>query len=151
LDKILSVKNLSVSFDTYAGVVQAVRNVSFDLDKGETLAIVGESGSGKSVMSKSLMGLIPQPPGKIDGEYIQYKNENILSFSKGKLRKLRGSEISIVFQDPMTSLNPTMTVKNQIIEGILTHNRISKKKAVARAIELLGLVGIHEQRSEERR
>lgn len=144
LDKILSVKNLSVSFDTYAGVVQAVREVSFDLEKGETLAIVGESGSGKSVMSKSLMGLIPQPPGKIKGEYIRYKNEDILSFSKGKLRKLRGSEISIVFQDPMTSLNPTMTVKNQIIEGILTHNRISKKKAVDRAIELLGLVGIHE-------
>lgn len=144
LDKILSVKNLSVSFDTYAGVVQAVRDVSFDLGKGETLAVVGESGSGKSVMSKSLMGLIPQPPGKIDGEYIRYKNENILSFGKRKLRKLRGSEISIVFQDPMTSLNPTMTIKNQIIEGILTHNRISKKKAVERAIELLGLVGIHE-------
>lgn len=143
LEKILSVKNLSVSFDTYAGVVQAVRDVSFDLHKGETLAIVGESGSGKSVMSKSIMGLIPQPPGKIEGEHILYNGENILNFNKNKLRKLRGSEISIVFQDPMTSLNPTMTVKNQIIEGILEHHKISKKKAVERAIELLKLVGIH--------
>ncbi|MFB9860180.1 dipeptide ABC transporter ATP-binding protein [Salinicoccus siamensis] len=144
MDEILSVKNLDVTFDTYAGVVQAVRNVSFDLKKGETLAVVGESGSGKSVMSKSIMGLIPEPPGKISGEYIKYKDEDILKYNKKKLRKLRGSEISIVFQDPMSSLNPTMTVKNQIIEGILTHSKISKKEAVGRAIEILGSVGIHE-------
>lgn len=143
LEKILSVKNLNVSFNTYAGVVQAVRDVSFDLNKGETLAIVGESGSGKSVMSKSLMGLIPSPPGVVKGDAITYKNENILEFSKKKLRKLRGAEISIVFQDPMTSLNPTMTVKQQIIEGILLHQKVSKKEAIEKAIELLRSVGIH--------
>lgn len=143
LDKILSVKNLNVSFNTYAGVVQAVRNVSFDLHNGETLAIVGESGSGKSVMSKSLMGLIPSPPGVVRGDTITYKHENILNFNKKKLRKLRGSEISIVFQDPMTSLNPTMTIKQQIIEGIILHQKVSKKEAVKKAIGLLNSVGIH--------
>lgn len=143
LDKILSVKNLNVSFNTYAGVVQAVRDVSFDLHNGETLAIVGESGSGKSVMSKSLMGLIPSPPGVVKGDAITYKNENILNFNKKKLRKLRGSEISIVFQDPMTSLNPTMTIKQQIIEGIMLHQKTSKKEAVKKAIGLLNSVGIH--------
>lgn len=143
LDKILSVKNLNVSFNTYAGVVQAVRDVSFDLHNGETLAIVGESGSGKSVMSKSLMGLIPSPPGVVRGDTITYKHENILNFNKKKLRKLRGSEISIVFQDPMTSLNPTMTIKQQIIEGIILHQKVSKKEAVKKAIGLLNSVGIH--------
>lgn len=143
MENILSVKNLSVSFDTYAGVVQAVRDVSFDLKKGETLAVVGESGSGKSVMSKSLMGLVPQPPAKIEGGHVLYNNENILEYSEKKLRKLRGAEMSIIFQDPMTSLNPTMTVKNQIIEGILEHNKISKREAVKRAVDLLGKVGIH--------
>src|SRR5699024_6980032 len=143
MEDILSVKNLSVSFDTYAGVIQAVRGVSFNLKKGETLAIVGESGSGKSVMSKSLMGLIPQPPAKIEGEQILYNGENILDYKEKSFRKLRGAEMSIIFQDPMTSLNPTMTVKNQIIEGILEHDNISKKEAVEKAIDLLGKVGIH--------
>ncbi|MFD1037516.1 dipeptide ABC transporter ATP-binding protein [Virgibacillus byunsanensis] len=144
MEKILTVEDLNVSFDTYEGEVKAVRGVSFDLYKGETLAVVGESGSGKSVMSKSLMGLIPEPPGKITAGSIHYKNRNIVNMSKNEIRKLRGSEISIIFQDPMTSLNPTMTVKNQIIEGMITHQNLSKKVATQKAVELLELVGLQD-------
>src|SRR5690625_4383715 len=119
MKKVLSVNNLNVSFDTYAGEVKAVRGASFDLYKGETLDIVGESGSGKSVMSKSLVGLVPQPPGKITKGEIWYEDRNIIKLPKNELRKLRGSALSIIFQDPMTSLNPTMTIKKQITEGII--------------------------------
>src|SRR5699024_11169967 len=139
---ILTVKDLHVKFDTQEGVVQAVRGVSFDLKQGETLAVVGESGSGKSVMSKSLMGMVPSPPGRIDKGEIYYKDKNILHLSKKGLREIRGSKISSISQDPMSSLNPTMTIKNQIIEGILAHRNVSKKEAVEKAIELLELVGL---------
>ena len=142
MKKILSVKDLHVTFNTYEGDVKAVRGVSFDLNQGETLAVVGESGSGKSVMSKSLMGLVPSPPGKIDDGEIYYKDINVLNLSKKGLRKLRGSKISMISQDPMSSLNPTMTVQNQIIEGIITHQNVSKKIAIQKAIELLELVGL---------
>ncbi|WP_342601167.1 ABC transporter ATP-binding protein [Psychrobacillus sp. FSL H8-0483] len=142
MEKILSVDDLHISFDTYDGEVKAVRGVTFDLYKGETLAIVGESGSGKSVMSKSIMGFIPKPSGRVVKGNIWYKKHDITTFSKKELMNIRGSDISIIFQDPMTSLNPTMTVKNQIIEGILAHQKLSKKEAGKKAIELLGLVGI---------
>ena len=142
MEKILSVDDLHISFDTYDGEVKAVRGVTFDLYKGETLAIVGESGSGKSVMSKSIMGFIPKPSGRVVSGNIWYKKQDITNFSKKELMNIRGSDISIIFQDPMTSLNPTMTVKNQIIEGILAHQKLSKKEAGKKAIELLGLVGI---------
>lgn len=142
MEKILSVNDLHVNFDTYEGVVQAVRGVSFDLYKGETLAIVGESGSGKSVMSKSIMGLIPQPPGKVTKGSIKYKDSEIEKMSEKELRKLRGAEISYIFQDPMTSLNPTMTIKKQIVEGVIIHQNISKKNAEKIALGLLDLVGI---------
>lgn len=142
MKKILSVNNLNVSFDTYAGEVKAVRGASFDLYKGETLAIAGESGSGKSVMSKSLMGLVPQPPGKITKGEVWYEGRNLIKLPKKELRKLRGSALSIIFQDPMTSLNPTMTIKKQITEGIMAHQQISGRAAKKKAIELLGLVGI---------
>ncbi|TMN21445.1 ABC transporter ATP-binding protein [Lentibacillus cibarius] len=144
MDKVLSVEDLSVSFDTYEGEVKAVRGISFDLYKGETLAVVGESGSGKSVMSKSLIGLIPSPPGKITSGNIHYKNKNVGNLSKKEIRKIRGSEISIIFQDPMTSLNPTMPVKKQIIEGMIAHQNVSRGVASKKAIELLELVGIHD-------
>ncbi|ASN04551.1 ABC transporter ATP-binding protein [Virgibacillus necropolis] len=144
MEKILSVKDLNVSFDTYAGEIKAVRGTSFDLYKGETLAIVGESGSGKSVMSKSLMGLVPQPPGRIVKGEIWYKDCDVIKLPKKGIRKLRGSELSIIFQDPMTSLNPTMTINKQITEGILAHQDISSKEAKKKAIELLELVGIKE-------
>src|SRR3712207_9063712 len=107
MDKILEVKDLRVSFHTYAGEVQSVRGVSFELNKGETLAVVGESGCGKTITSKSIMGLIPMPPGEIkEGSEILFDGKDVVKMSKKELRELRGAEISMIFQDPMTSLNP---------------------------------------------
>lgn len=142
MERILSVDDLHISFDTYDGEVRAVRGVTFDLYKGETLAIVGESGSGKSVMSKSIMGLIPKPSGRVVKGTIKYQNRDITKISNKELRELRGSEVSIIFQDPMTSLNPTMTINNQIMEGILAHQKITKKEAEKKVVSLLDLVGI---------
>ncbi|WP_286676653.1 ABC transporter ATP-binding protein [Cytobacillus solani] len=142
MEKILEVKDLQVSFDTYAGEVKAVRGVSFHLNKGEILAIIGESGSGKSVTSKSLMKLIPNPPGRITGGEIIFKGDNLVNFTEKQMQKIRGSDISMIFQDPMTSLNPTMTVGNQIIESIIKHQKQSKHQAKDKAIKLLEMVGI---------
>ncbi|OZM58329.1 peptide ABC transporter ATP-binding protein [Lottiidibacillus patelloidae] len=142
MDTILEVKNLQVSFDTYAGEVQAVRGVSFDLRKGETLAIVGESGSGKSVTSKSLMRLIPSPPGRIKNGEVLFEGKDLTKLSEREMQSIRGSEIAMIFQDPMTSLNPTMTIGKQITEGLRKHQGLSASAAKVRAIELLDLVGI---------
>jgi oligopeptide transport system ATP-binding protein len=142
MEKILEIKDLKVSFHTYAGEVQAVRGVDFHLEKGETIAIVGESGSGKSVTSKAIMGLIPTPPGEVKSGEIMFEDKDILSLTEKELEKIRGSEISMIFQDPMTALNPTMTVGKQIIEGLIKHKKISKTEAKNKAIELLKLVGI---------
>ncbi|QED49090.1 ABC transporter ATP-binding protein [Cytobacillus dafuensis] len=142
MDKILDVKDLQVSFDTYAGEVKAVRGVSFHLNKGETLAIVGESGSGKSVTSKSLMKLIPNPPGRITGGEIIFEGKDLVKYTEKQMQKIRGSDISMIFQDPMTSLNPTMTVGKQIMESIIKHQKLPKKQAKEKAIELLEMVGI---------
>ncbi|MFS1513295.1 ABC transporter ATP-binding protein [Chengkuizengella sp. SCS-71B] len=140
--KILEVKNMNVSFDTFAGEVQAVRGVDFDLNKGETLAIVGESGSGKSVTSKTIMRLIPTPPGRIKEGEIIFEGKDLAKLSEKEMQKIRGKEISMIFQDPMTSLNPTMKVGKQIMEGLIKHQNLSSSAAKERAIELLGLVGI---------
>lgn len=142
MEKILDVKDLQVSFDTYAGEVKAVRGVTFHLNKGETLAIVGESGSGKSVTSKSLMKLIPNPPGRITGGEIIFEGKNLVDFTEKQMQKIRGSDISMIFQDPMTSLNPTMTVGKQIMESMIKHQKLSKNQAKDKAIELLEMVGI---------
>ena len=142
MEKILDVKNLYVSFDTYSGEVKAVRGVSFHLLKGETLAIVGESGSGKSVTSKSLMKLIPNPPGRITSGEILFEGKNLATLSEKQMQNVRGSDISMIFQDPMTSLNPTMTIGKQIMEGIMKHQKLSKKKAYEKTVELLDMVGI---------
>lgn len=142
MEKILEVKDLHVSFDTYAGEVKAVRGVNFDLYKGEVLAIVGESGSGKSVTSKSLMRLIPNPPGKIVNGEILFEGKDLVKASEKEMQQLRGADISMIFQDPMTSLNPTMTVGKQIMEGLRKHQGLSKEAARERALELLKLVGI---------
>ena len=142
MEKFLYVKNLEVSFQTYGGHVQAVRGVSFDLQKGETLAIVGESGSGKSVTSQTIMKLIPMPPGKISAGQILFNGEDIVPKSEKQMEKIRGQEISMIFQDPMTSLNPTMKIGYQITEVLIKHQRMSKQSAKTRAIELLKLVGI---------
>ncbi|AIM17837.1 ABC transporter ATP-binding protein [Neobacillus sp.] len=142
MEKILQVKDLHVSFTTYGGVVQAVRGVSFDLHRGETLAIVGESGCGKSVTSQSIMRLIPEPPGKIKSGQILLKGIDLIQLKEPELRKIRGANISMIFQDPMTALNPTITIGEQIMEGILQHENISREQAKKAALEMLHLVGI---------
>lgn len=142
MEKILQVKNLQVSFSTYGGEVKAVRGVSFDLHKGETLAIVGESGCGKSVTSQSIMRLIPNPPGKIVGGEILFKGEDLIQLKEAELRKIRGANISMIFQDPMTALNPTLSIGEQIMEGIMQHEKLSRKQARRVAVEMLTLVGI---------
>ncbi|GEM04937.1 peptide ABC transporter ATP-binding protein [Halolactibacillus miurensis] len=144
MENILEVKNLHVSFDTYGGEVQAVRGVSFDLKKGETLAIVGESGSGKSVTTRALAKLIPSPPGRIKEGEILFEGKDLATLSEREMQKIRGKDISTIFQDPMTSLNPTMKIGTQVMEGLLKHNKISKKEARKRTLELLELVGLPE-------
>lgn len=139
---ILDVKDLEVNFKTYGGQVNAVRGVSFHLDQGECIAIVGESGCGKSVTSKAIMGLIPTPPGEISRGSILFNNVDLLKLSKKEMRDIRGSEIGMIFQDPMTYLNPTMTIGKQIREGILKHTSMTKSQAMEKVIEMLWLVGI---------
>lgn len=139
--KLLSVRNLKTSFFTHVGEVKAVRGISFDVNEGEVLGIVGESGSGKSVTSLSIMGLLQYPGRVVDGE-ILLNGEDILTYSKDQMRKVRGKEIAMIFQDPMTSLNPVYTIGNQVMEMILEHEKMTKREARARAIEMLKLVGI---------
>ncbi|MBT2644934.1 ABC transporter ATP-binding protein [Bacillus sp. ISL-41] len=142
MEKVLEVKDLHVSFKTYGGEVKAVRGVTFDLHKGETLAIVGESGCGKSVTSQSIMRLIPEPPGKFDGGSILFKGKDLTKLRDPDMRKIRGSDISMIFQDPMTALNPTLTIGDQLTEGILQHMKLSKEQAKEVAVQMLDLVGI---------
>ncbi|AXI10724.1 peptide ABC transporter ATP-binding protein [Oceanobacillus zhaokaii] len=142
MSKLLEVKDLKVSFNTYNGEVQAVRGVSFDLNKGETLAIVGESGSGKSVTSTTLMGLLPKPQGFIKSGQILFEGEDLVKKSAKEMQKIRGNDIAMVFQDPMSSLNPTMKVGNQIMEGLIKHQNMNRADAKKKATELLELVGI---------
>ncbi|MFD7521218.1 ABC transporter ATP-binding protein [Paenibacillus chitinolyticus] len=145
-ENILEVNDLKVSFNTYAGEVQAVRGVTFDLRKGEVLAIVGESGCGKSVTSQTLMRLIPSPPGVIKGGSILFEGKkgkvDITKLSNKQMESVRGSEMGMIFQDPMTSLNPTMTVGRQISESLIKHQGMTKEQARQRSMELLRLVGL---------
>lgn len=141
-DPILQVQDLKINFKTYSGIVQAVRGVNFELQAGETLAIVGESGSGKSVTSNALMKLIPQPPGIYESGEIIFNGRDLIPLSDKQMSKIRGNEIAMIFQDPMTSLNPTMRVGRQITEVLLQHKKISRYDAKKRAIELLTQVGI---------
>jgi len=141
-EKILEVKNLQTSFFTERGELKAVDSVSFDLFKGRTLGIVGESGCGKSVTSLSIMRLIPNPPGRIIGGEIVYKGRDLLKLGMEDMRKIRGNEISMIFQEPMTSLNPVFTIGNQLVEAIRLHQDLSKGEAINKAVEMLKLVGI---------
>lgn len=141
VEKVLEVDNLNISFDTFAGKVHAIRGVSFDLYRGETLAIVGESGSGKSVTTRSIMRLLSNNA-SIDKGRILFKNENLVTKSEKEMQNIRGKDIAMIFQDPMTSLDPTMNIGNQVAESLRKHKKISKKDALASALELLRLVGI---------
>jgi len=139
---LLSIKNLNVEFKTDEGIVHAVKNFNLDIKKGETVGLVGESGSGKSVTSLAIMGLIPNPPGKITSGEILFQGKDLLKMSREELRKIRGNKISMIFQEPMTSLNPVFTVGNQIDEAIILHQKVSAKEARKRTLELLHEVGI---------
>ena len=139
---LLEVKNLRVSFKTEDGIVRAVNGLSYAIEKGSTLGIVGESGSGKSVSALSIMRLIPSPPGRIDAGEIIFRGENLLHKSESEMRRIRGKDIAIIFQDPMTSLNPVLTVGEQIAEAVQLHLRYSKKDAYDKAVEMLRLVRI---------
>ena len=141
-DKILEVKNLHVSFDTYAGEVKAIRDLSFEVRRGETLAIVGESGSGKSVTVQTIMKLIPMPPGRIKSGQILFEGTDLVKASNKTMRQLRGGKIGMIFQDPMTSLNPTIKIGKQIMEVIKLHKKVSNAEAKKLAIEMLDKVGI---------
>ena len=141
---LLDVRNLTTRFHTRNGVVHAVEDVSFTVDPGETLGIVGESGSGKSVTCYSLLGLIPRPPGRIEGGQAIFDGLDLLKASEKQLRKIRGKRISMIFQDPMTSLNPFMKVSAQLTEPLALHENCRGKEALHRAIEALAEVGIPE-------
>ena len=140
--KLLELEDLKTQFFTTAGTVKAVDGVSYDVEKGETVGIVGESGCGKSVSALSILRLIPDPPGKIVGGKILFMGRNLLELSDVEIRKVRGADIAMVFQEPMTSLNPVLTIGRQITETLEHHMGIEREEADARAVELLGLVGI---------
>lgn len=142
MEKLLEIKDLEISFHTYAGEVKAVRGVNFHVNKGEAVAIVGESGCGKSVTAQSIMKLIPSPPGEYKNGSIEFCGEDLVQKSEAEMQGIRGKEISMIFQDPMTSLNPTMKIGAQIVEGLVKHQGLSKSEAYAKAVEMLRLVGI---------
>jgi oligopeptide/dipeptide ABC transporter ATP-binding protein len=139
---LVEIKGLKTYFKTEAGWVKAVDGVSFNILPGEVVGLVGESGSGKSVTALSILRLIPDPPGKIVGGEITYKGRNLLELSWEQMREIRGNEISMIFQEPMTSLNPVFTIGYQLMEVILEHERVSKKQAFDRSVQMLELVGI---------
>ena len=138
----LQVDNLCVEFDKRQGSVRVLNQVNFHVDKGESLGIVGESGCGKSMTALAVMQLIPNPPGRITSGQVMLRGEDLLQFSEKQMQDVRGNEISMIFQEPMTSLNPVFTIGNQITESIRRHQRVSKQEARNRAVEVLNAVGI---------
>jgi oligopeptide transport system ATP-binding protein len=142
LTVLMEVKDLKTYFHTQEGTVYAVNGISYTVDEGETLGIVGESGSGKSVQSLSILGLIPSPPGKVEAGSVIFRGRDLLKLSREEMRAVRGAEIAMIFQDPMTSLNPVLTIGRQITEALQLHLAMDKQAARRRAIELLQMVGI---------
>ena len=142
MEKLLEVRGLKTHFATDRGLFRAVDGISFTVPRGRTVGLVGESGCGKSVTSLSVMGLVPSPPGKVEAEAMLFGNRNVLTLSADERRRLRGSKMSMIFQEPMTSLNPVHTIGQQIVEAILAHTTMSPQAARARAIEMLELVRI---------
>jgi oligopeptide/dipeptide ABC transporter ATP-binding protein len=149
-EALLSVRNLKTYFYTDEGVVRAVDGLSYALQRGETLGIVGESGSGKSVHALSVMRLIPTPPGKIVDGQILFKGQDLLRLSEEQMRRVRGNDIAMIFQEPMTSLNPVLTVGEQIAEAVMLHQRLDRKAAWARAVEMMERVKIPSARDRVR-
>lgn len=147
MGKLLEIKDLRVQYETGDGIVQALNGIDISLEEGMTLGLVGETGAGKTTLAKSIMRIIPQPPGRILSGEILYDGNDILKMDKNEIRKIRGEHISMIFQDPMTSLNPVMTVGEQIAETIKTHEKISSAEATKRACEMLELVGIKADRA----
>ena len=148
-EKLLDIRDLSIRYETSDGVVQAVSGVSLQLEKGKTLGLVGETGAGKTTVAKGIMRIVPDPPGKIAAGEILFEGKDLLKASTAEMRKIRGNEISMIFQDPMTSLNPVMTVGDQIAEVIRLHQKVNRKQAKERAKEMLELVGIPAERENE--
>lgn len=149
VESFLQVKNLEVVYTANKKVVHAVNGVSFDLKKGETLALVGETGAGKTTIAKAILGILPNPPAKLVGGTIVLDGENLTEKKEDEMLAVRGAKVAMIFQDPMTALNPLMTVGEQIVEGLLLHNDYTRTQAVERAKEMLELVGIHAQRFDE--
>ena len=147
---LLEVKNLRTSFHTRNGIVRAVNDVSFSVNRGETLGIVGESGSGKSVTCYSLMGLVPQPPGRIEGGKAMFDGTDLLSCSPSELNRIRGKRVAMIFQDPMTSLNPYLRIVDQLIEPLLIHEKMDRRLAVKAGIQALKDMGIQDADSRIR-
>ena len=141
-DMLLSVEDLVVRFRTHEGTIHAVNGVSFQLEEGERLGLVGESGCGKSVTNLAMMRLLPQPAGRIEGGHVMFDAQDLTTLREDELRSIRGRDIAMIFQDPMTSLNPVLTIEEQMVETIMAHREISRDKARTRAVELLKMVGI---------
>ena len=149
MDNILDIKDLVVRYETEDGIVRAVNSVSLELPKGASLGLVGETGAGKTTLAKSVLRLIQWPPGKIAGGSIMYQGEDLTAISEDAMCKIRGKEISMIFQDPMTALNPVMTVGKQISEAIAAHENVSSEQADEKMREMLTMVGIDPERAGE--
>ena len=147
MSHILEIKDLQVQYHTEDGTVYALNHVDLELDDGETLGLVGETGAGKTTLAKSIMRLIPDPPGKIEGGVIEFEGRDLLKASGAEIRAVRGNQISMIFQDPMSSLNPVVRVGEQIAEVIRVHEKCTKKEAEEKAMEMLETVGIQAERA----
>jgi len=141
-EPLLAVADLLVRFRTHDGTIYAVNGISFELARGERLGLVGESGCGKSVTNLAIIRLLPKPAGRIEGGTVSFDGQDLVKMDESDIREIRGRDIAMIFQDPMTSLNPVLTVDEQMIETIVAHRKLSKSEARARAVELLGMVGI---------
>lgn len=149
MSKILEIKDLTIHYVTDDEVVKAVNDISITLEEGESLGLVGETGAGKTTTAMGILGLVPNPPGKIIGGEVIYKGKNLLKLSEAEMRKIRGHEVSMIFQDPMTALNPVLTVGDQIMEVIRLHQKVSKAEAMKRAMDMMEMVGIEGGRCNE--